>query len=543
MLRPDAPGDIVEFSSDMAHIRMENGESIWLLHTPAEPVYPKLDEFLGTLVSGRALARARVVMLGGKDSVQQVLTNARPARFARGQLRVHHLSEAGIWWHGPGKEKTPDVLDCLERASKEPRSERFDDGKFMFALSEAIERGRKRQQEMNRFRTQYDKQLPMVTYVLMAAMAVSFAFQFFFGGTTYTPTLYRMGANLHSGLGEEFDWWRLLASVFLHGGFMHLAFNTYVVYALGTFLERILGASRYLILVVLSGLCGSLASYWLGGGLLSVGASGAFWGFLGASAALGLKPGILIPPLMVGHLKRVAMFNLVINLGVSFLPRIDMWAHFGGGLMGFALVWTGLLQKGLGPIDEPMRERGTSRKVSRLLAGALTLLMGASVSMAWVQGQPWELTEEPKLSYRAVPDSDVELVVPEGWGQEQLTDDDSTTIVMGYGHLLRDAAQYYLEVRRLGTGELNVENPEATLRAIVQEMAKESQTYEWVEAGIPFLRNKRVYPNGLFRIDLIRIRGPLLERVIWECFPEFGDKYPTLKPETILMSIRSATKR
>ena len=377
VLRPDAPGDIIQFTNEVAQLRMDSGESLWLLHTPDENLYPKLHEFLSSLVKGMTLARARVVMLGGDDSVHQVLESAKPGRFQRGELRVHHLREDGTWWHGPNSEKPSDMVEALEGAVREPRSARFNDANFMFALSKALERGKARQREMSRFRVQYDSKLPWATYVLMAMILVSFGFQTLFGGSTFVPTQYRMGANVNSQLGEQFEWWRWLASVFLHSGLMHLAFNTYVVYALGTFLERIFGASRYLILVVLSGLLGSVASYLFGGGFQSVGASGAFWGFLGASAALGLRPGVLIPVSMVAHLKKVALFNLALNLGVSFLPGIDLLAHLGGGVMGFALVWSGVLQRGLGPIGEPERESASAKQITAALAGILFFVMAS----------------------------------------------------------------------------------------------------------------------------------------------------------------------
>ncbi len=543
VLRPNAPGNIVQFTNEVAQLRMDNGEALWILHTPDENLYPKLQEFVGSLVKGMTFGRARVVMLGGLDSVHQVLINAKPGRFQRGELKVHHLREDGTWWHGPNADKPIDMLEALEAAVQEPRSARFDDANFMFALSQALERGKARQREMNRFRVQYDNKLPWATYALMAMILVSFGFQQLFGGSTFVPTQYRMGANVNSQLGETFEWWRLLASVFLHSGLMHLAFNTYVVYALGTFLERIFGASRYLILVVLSGLLGSLASYFFGGGFQSVGASGAFWGFLGASAALGLRPGVLIPVSMVAHLKKVALFNLALNLGVSFLPGIDLLAHLGGGVMGFVLVWSGGLQRGLGPIGERDRETLRGKQVSGALAGILCFVMLSSVASAWVEGKPWQLREPRQLGYRQIPATDFEVLVPEGWDEESISLEGSTGIAFGYGHLLREAAQFIVELRPLGRSDMSSEDIRVILDASRQRMEEQGPEVEWIEGEVPYLRQRKTWPSGILTLRLIRVRDGFLQSMYWESIGESAEKSIFVDPQVVYESLRSVTKR
>ena len=481
-------------------------------------------------------------MLGGKDSVHQVLEKARPGRFQRGELRVHHLRDDGTWWHGENREKSNDMQALLEAAVREPRSPRFDDGNFMYALSAALERGKARQQAMNRFRRLYERKMPWATYSIMALMLVSFGFQALFGGTTFAPTLYRMGANVNSQLGEPFEWWRFLSSVFLHGGLMHIAFNSYVVYALGTFLERIFGIRRYLILVVLSGLLGSVASYYLGGPSQSVGASGAFWGFLGASAALGLKPGVLIPEPMVAHLKKVALFNLFVNLGVSFLPGIDMWAHFGGGLMGFVLVWAGLLQRGLGPIEDTERETPAGKWVSGGFAILLTALMLASVATAWIEGRPWELEDAPEFSYRQINSTEFEVMVPVGWEEESMANESPLVVTMGYGHLLREGAQFILEIRPVGSEALSREQERAILEAVKRQMEENGMKVDLIEEG-PYLRQSNSYPHGSIATRLVRVSDHYLQTFFWESFRESNPKLPSIEPLRLFQSVQHTTKR
>ncbi|MBT6489583.1 MAG: rhomboid family intramembrane serine protease, partial [Deltaproteobacteria bacterium] len=299
--------------------------------------------------------------------------------------------------------------------------------------------------------------------------------------------------------------------------------------------------SRYLILVILSGLLGSIASYFLGQGALSVGASGAFWGFLGASAALGLRPGVLIPPLMVGHLKRVAIFNLLINLGVSALPNIDMWAHFGGGIVGFVLVISGLLQRGLGPVEQRGGQTEAGQFFPKILAVSLTVLMIASVAMAWKEGKPWEVNQPLELSYRSTARAGFQWLVPEGWEENALPPQPDYAVAMAYGHVFRNAAEFEVQIRKLGPTEFNPLRTEATLAAIQVEMEQGSAPVEWVDSEIPFLRQEWVFGGGV-RTKCLRIADGALQVVNLDSLLNPDGEPPELEPETILESIRPLSK-
>lgn len=139
------------------------------------------------------------------------------------------------------------------------------------------------------------------------------------------------GANRRTEtLGGE--WWRLLASMFLHGGIMHLLLNIFGLVLAALFVEPLLGRRNYSILYILSGRCGSLASIWWYPNAVSAGASGAIFGLYGA--ILGLlftdafpksgKQGILI---MIG-------VYVLINLLWGLTGGIDNAAHIGGLLSG-----------------------------------------------------------------------------------------------------------------------------------------------------------------------------------------------------------------
>jgi rhomboid protease GluP len=138
------------------------------------------------------------------------------------------------------------------------------------------------------------------------------------------------GARSTFEITESGQYYRLLSCVFLHGDFMHLALNMVALFGLGRLCEATYGKARFLWLVVFSGLCGSVLS--LKGGVgLSVGASGAIFGLLGAGVVFGFRYRKELPaPLKAifgrGLLPWV-LLNIVIGLNV---PKIDNLGHMGG---------------------------------------------------------------------------------------------------------------------------------------------------------------------------------------------------------------------
>lgn len=133
------------------------------------------------------------------------------------------------------------------------------------------------------------------------------------------------------------EYWRLLSATFLHGNLVHIFFNGYSLYALGPESERIYGSQRFLVLYLLSGLAGSVASYALTSGA-SVGASGAIFGLIGSLAVF-----YYINRQTLGEAGRAQLQSMgaviMINLFIGFSARgvIDNFAHL-GGLAGGVLV-------------------------------------------------------------------------------------------------------------------------------------------------------------------------------------------------------------
>lgn len=164
---------------------------------------------------------------------------------------------------------------------------------------------------------------PLVTYTLIAITAAIFLLQFAIGINEVANDWGMWPVGIAVG-GE---WWRLLTAAFLHGSFLHIAFNMYVLFALGPTLERILGHGRYLTLYILAALGGGVASYVFSDiRTVSVGASGAIFGLMGALIVAGRRLRYDITQVVV---------LLAINVVIGFVsPGVDWRAHLGGLITG-----------------------------------------------------------------------------------------------------------------------------------------------------------------------------------------------------------------
>ena len=129
--------------------------------------------------------------------------------------------------------------------------------------------------------------------------------------------------------------WRLVTSLFVHGGIMHLLLNMFSLWLLGLMLEQRVGAWRLLAVYLASGVAASLATVWYhASGINSTGASGAIFGLYGFMLVL-----LLSKKIVLDKSDRRAMLGLVVYLVLSNLisglnGNIDNIAHVGGLLMG-----------------------------------------------------------------------------------------------------------------------------------------------------------------------------------------------------------------
>jgi len=118
--------------------------------------------------------------------------------------------------------------------------------------------------------------------------------------------------------------WRLVTSGFLHAGLIHLLFNMYALYILGSMLEPAIGRVRFALLYFVSLLCGSFGALLLTPDKPTVGASGAVFGLMAGAIVIMRNRGI--DPMASG-----LPFWLGLNLVLTFtLANLSVGGHLGG---------------------------------------------------------------------------------------------------------------------------------------------------------------------------------------------------------------------
>ena len=182
-------------------------------------------------------------------------------------------------------------------------------------------------------------------------------------------TLVRYGSGyspLTKALGE---WWRLVTPVFLHGGLVHIAMNSWALVALGPLVEEEYGTERLAAIYVACGVAGSALSQ-MARTTHTVGASGALCGLLGLLLVHGTRTGGAYGQ----RLRSVMSQNVVLMAFMSFLPGIDLLNHLGGFVTGCAL--------GLVAPSGPFRSRATETLWVVLAWGAVALVLASFWMMA-----------------------------------------------------------------------------------------------------------------------------------------------------------------
>lgn len=181
-----------------------------------------------------------------------------------------------------------------------------------------------------------------------------------------TESLALLGGNIgmYTFHGE---WWRLISSMFLHGGLVHFLLNMMALKILGGFAERFLGNFSFFMVYMISGIVANVFSLFSNPvDVVGVGASGAIAGIFGGVIVIALKKEM--PVKMCSSILKNAIFLILVNaiIGLS-IPQIDNSAHIGGLLTGMGMTYF---------ISQDIRNLNRIKRFIHTLITSLVLISG-----------------------------------------------------------------------------------------------------------------------------------------------------------------------
>lgn len=504
----------------------------------------ELAKRLEAMTKLRVRGRLVVGLLGGRAAAHRVLVSAGRwtwrSRFALGLL---HIDDTGRPWTRNAKVVSA-ALSGFE-TTLPPSQETWH--RVLETSTATRTELAQEQHEHRQFQVAIRARTPIVTYSLAAIILLVFGLEHLAGGSQSAAVLLRMGALSPQRVWQG-ELWRLLSCTFLHAGLMHVGFNTYVLWVLGTFLERILGSWRFLLLYGLSCLGASLVSLFFLQGF-SVGASGGLWGILAAQAVLAWRAQGLLPRALIGPARRAATINLGINLLNSFRPHVDMWAHFGGGAVGGFLLLSTVLTRGLPRLGKLEAQPGAgasgegdipSSSLLKASSLAIAALLLASLGLAQLEGRPWALRQPIERVRTELPSLGMALSLPAGLARTtsgpgeapsvrvgELISEPGALVMSRFSSDLRDPGVLTRERASL------VEKLRAPPSGAVVGTAPEALSI----AGRPGITVRYDYANGLEEeLSFVFLEDALI-KVDTVRAPAFGDAVPRGYARSVLESL------
>lgn len=202
------------------------------------------------------------------------------------------------------------------------------------------------------------RRTPIINYLLIGLNVLVFALQWVLGAGQGDAAAYKFAfipANFVSAPTNPGNILTIFTSIFMHGGFLHLAGNMLYLWIFGDNVEDHLGAIPYLVFYLVGGMAGTFTHVFLNPSstLPTVGASGAIAAVLGAYLVLYPQSRILtfIP---IGYFMRLKLVPAALVLGVWFILQLfsgvlslggldvdgtAFWAHVGGFVVGVVLAF------------------------------------------------------------------------------------------------------------------------------------------------------------------------------------------------------------
>jgi membrane associated rhomboid family serine protease len=200
------------------------------------------------------------------------------------------------------------------------------------------------------------RRLPIMTISIIALNVIVFAYEFMLSETGLESLIYNWGLIPYQLTSlQPAAFMRIITSMFLHGGVMHLLGNMLYLWIFGDNIESAMGSLAFLVFYLLCGIGAGLGQVLAGpnSSVPMVGASGAISGVLGAYLVLypraqvetllllGIFVRLVRLPAMVvlGFWIVLQLFSGVMSLGAASTGGVAFFAHVGGFLAGVVLVF------------------------------------------------------------------------------------------------------------------------------------------------------------------------------------------------------------
>lgn len=154
-----------------------------------------------------------------------------------------------------------------------------------------------------------------------------------------------IGAMYPSKIKQDHEYWRFITANFIHIDAMHIFMNMYCIFYLGRFIEAVLGPTLYILFMIFVMIFTSAVVYWSSFYfdkqyfVMTLGASGVFFGYLGALIGLALFLG-------GGYMTVLTQNMILIGINIAFTlinPGISKAAHFGGLIGGYLFIYISYL--------------------------------------------------------------------------------------------------------------------------------------------------------------------------------------------------------
>lgn len=360
---------------------------------------------------------------------------------------------------------------------------------------------------------------PVVTMALLLANLGAWLLMEASGGSTVPMVLERFGAQANA-LVRDGEVWRLVSACFLHIGHLHLAFNALVLFFFGRACENIYGRGAFLLLYLVSGVAGGVATVvLLDPSLTSAGASGAIFGLLGAQLVFGLRHRTEIPGRhKITFILGAAGWILLFILSGLRLQSVNNAAHV-GGLIGGALCALALRPR---IIEATIPAAGRRRDLVLGLLAAVALLAALvpTTYYALTSGaRPLPVGQHGYLFYRA-----------------PATRQEAARLV-GYLAKLGFSG---------GALELRREEQTHVLRLAVPRGAALDQDFQLTLQQLLHNVTQKVFPDAPVRLDLCDGGFVVFRRVelLEELGPGFGEPIEKARDkEAVLAGYKAAARR